>query len=124
MRTATSSGFSVSSTSMRRATSVSFDLGAKTTKRLEGLSGQMRTCWPAEGALLLLEGGGSLLLPPPLESPEGGPPKEMPIGPPIEGDELLREGDDLREEPGPGACAFNMRLRMPVSSSGSAYFNG
>src|SRR4051794_14941347 len=61
-RMETSCGFSVSSVSMSFLISGSLARGAATISRLETLSGQIRTCWPAapcppapEGGL---EGGG------------------------------------------------------------------
>src|SRR4051812_4035874 len=91
MRTDTSSGLSVSKTSMSRWISGSLDFGDETTNRFEILSGQTRPCCFDPGAA-----------PPELDGeppspPEAPPPPgiEMPSGipggrePPPERDDLL-----------------------------------
>src|SRR5262245_22597669 len=91
-RMATSRGFSVSSRSIRRLTSGILDFCAATMRRLESLSGQMRTGWagpPAaalpEDELLLLDGGGG----------EGVGPSDMTTP---EERELLDDEDDLDDD--------------------------
>src|SRR5881409_252457 len=97
----TSWGFSVSSRSISRLTSGNFDLGAATMRRLEVLSGQMRTCCGPPGDAAL--GGGG----PPPPGCSGLPPGEIttPGGiddeGPREGCEEARLGAD-----GGGDCAF------------------
>src|SRR5512135_399169 len=110
VRTATSSGLSVSSTNSSRSTSGKRDLGADTISRLELRSGQIRTCCEAVWALELL-GGGELL---PLS--EGGlpPGNGIPGGP-----ELLRLGPEEDLDDGPAGWAFRISTRRLPNSSAS-----
>src|SRR5947209_178857 len=114
-----SCGFSVSSRSTRRLISGSFALGAATIRRLEALSGQIRTCWPLAWA------------PPPGEAPPllGGSPLGMEEGPLLTpgGSPVMREEeeevdlDDPGEEGGAG-WEFKISVSSAPNSSASECF--
>src|SRR6185503_14942832 len=117
-RRATSLGFSVSRSSMRRLTSGIFDLGADTIRRFETLSDQIRTpCpgGPADDEEALADGDGS--------GPLGGDEEEERNGP------SLRSRDDEEdrlddEDDGGAGWEFSTRVNSVASSSASACFKG
>src|SRR5687768_6845198 len=120
-RIATSRGFSVSRSSMRRLTSGILDFCAATMRRLETLSGQTRTCWPAappEAPLpdeLLLDGGG--VGPSDMTTPGG-------LELLLRLDEEDRDEEDEDELDGGAGWELRTSVSKAPSSSASEYFNG